>query len=114
MDAYRCGRFEEALAHLPEKGDAWCEPLSYFFQAMARYRLGDTEQARELLGRGIEAMEQKVPTIDGPPLGDWLPDRWIVWCIVDVVRREAEETIGAKTGDQRSQAPANVKPENEH
>jgi hypothetical protein len=73
------------------------QPLTLLFQAMAHHRLGHSEEARRLLKRAGTSIESKVPSIDGPPLADYLPDRWIVWCMVEVVRREAEELIGGQT-----------------
>ncbi len=93
MNDYRCGRYEQALAHLPSVGDALNLPLTLLFQAMSHHRLGQAEEAGKLLKRASTAIESKVPSIDGPPLAEYLPDRWIVWCMIEVVRREAEETI---------------------
>jgi tetratricopeptide (TPR) repeat protein len=93
MDDYRCGRYEQALAHLPPSGDALNRPLTLLFQAMSHHRLGHARQARKLLERAVRVIEETVPTVEGPPLTANLPDRWIVWCSVDVVRREAQETV---------------------
>jgi tetratricopeptide (TPR) repeat protein len=94
MIDYRCGRFEEAIGTLPEAGDECQVPLSHFFRAMAYHRLGDKDEACQHLQHGIEAAERSVPTIEGPPLAAHLPERWIVWCMIEAVRREAEKLIG--------------------
>jgi hypothetical protein len=72
---------------------------------MAHFRLGDTEQAHQRLRWGVGAIDQMVPSIDGPPVADYPPDRWIVWCMADVVRREAEELIGSQAKEGGPQAP---------
>ena len=93
MNHYRCGRFEEAIRALPEGGDELQAPLSLFFRAMAHHHLEETDKARGFLVRGMEAADSSLPTIEGPQLAKHLPERWIVWCMIDVVRREAKETI---------------------
>lgn len=99
MDDYRCGRFEEALNVLPKYGDSFQVPASLMFQAMAHKRLGHDDEAGQLLRRGIAEMEQRIPSIDGPPLADYMPARWVVWATHRVLRREAEEVIGEQ-GDE--------------
>ena len=96
MDDYRCGRFEEALKVLPKYGDTFQVPVSLLFQAMAHQRLGHDDEARRLLRQGIAEMEQRIPTIDGPPLADYMPARWVVWVTHRVLRREAEKLIGGQ------------------
>jgi len=91
MNDYRCGRFEQAIARLPDKGDA--RLLAMLFRAMAHRQLGQVQQATEQLERGLQQIEQHVPTVEGPPLADYMPDRWVVWATLDIVRREAEELI---------------------
>jgi len=97
MDDYRCGRFEEALKVLPEYGDTFQVPVSLLFQAMAHKRLGHGNEARRLLRQGIAELEQRIPTIDGPPLADYMPARWVVWTTHQVLRREAEKLIDDET-----------------
>lgn len=94
MDDYRCGRFDEALEVLPKYGDSLQVPVSLLFQAMAHHRLGHDDEARRILRQGIAELERRVPTIDGPPLADYMPARWVVWVTHRVLRREAEELIG--------------------
>jgi peroxiredoxin len=93
MDHYRCGRFEKALESLPTAGDAFQVPVSLLFQAMAQQRLGNTDEARRLLAQAVQDMEQRVPEIEGPPLADYMPARWVVWATHRVLRREAEKLI---------------------
>jgi tetratricopeptide (TPR) repeat protein len=90
MDDYRSGRFEDALAHLPESGRGYLGPLTHFFRAMASHHLGKSEQARKLLMQGMRVWE-RMPPIDSPRLAG--SNFWRFWCIADVVRREAQKTI---------------------
>ncbi|MBC8870690.1 MAG: tetratricopeptide repeat protein [Planctomycetes bacterium] len=94
---YRCGRFEEALKVLPKHGDTFQVPVSLLVQAMVHQRLGHEDEARRLLRQGIAEMEQRIPTIDGPPLADYMPARWVVWTTHQVLRREAEKLIDDET-----------------
>lgn len=96
MDDYRCGRFEEALEVLPKNGDTFQVPVSLLFQAMAHQRLGQKDEAGRLLRQGIAEMEQRIPTIEGPPMADYMPARWVVWVTHRVLRREAEKLIGGQ------------------
>jgi cytochrome oxidase Cu insertion factor (SCO1/SenC/PrrC family) len=103
MDDYRCGRFEEAIENLPTSGDTRQVPALLLFKAMAHKQLGHEDEARRLLQQGILEMEQRIPEIEGPPLPDYMPARWVVWAMHQVVRREAEELIvgqDRKTGSQ--------------
>jgi tetratricopeptide (TPR) repeat protein len=60
---------------------------------MAHHRLGQSVQARNLLQRGIREIEQRLPTIEGPVLAHYIPERWVIWCMLDIVRREAQDTV---------------------
>jgi len=93
MSEYRCGRFEQAIAELPEIGDVRQVPTSLLFRAMAHHRLGQSVQARNFLQRGIQEIEQRIPTIEGPLLAHYIPERWVIWCTLDIVRREAQATV---------------------
>ncbi len=96
MDHYRCERFEEAIEILPKSGDSNQVPTSLLFQAMAQQRLGHEEEAQRLLRQGILEMEKRIPTIEGPPLADYMPERWVVWATHRVLRREAEKVVGGQ------------------
>jgi len=93
MAEYRCGRFEEALRALPDSGDDFQVPMSLLFQAMAHHQLGREEQARALFRRAREECRRRVPEPVGPAMADYMPPRWIVWCMLDVARREAAGMI---------------------
>ena len=96
MDHYRCGRFEEANEILPKSGDLNQVPISLLFQAMAQKRLGNEGEAQRLLRQGILEMEKRIPTIEGPPLADYMPERWVVWTTQRLLRREAEKIVGGQ------------------
>jgi hypothetical protein len=114
MNDYCCGRYEQALAVLPPSGDHFTKPLTLLFRAMAQYRLGHAEQARQLLAQGVLAIEEKgVQTIEGPPLAEHLPDRWIVWCTIEVVRREAAALIVEPADNPTLEKQAKPNPETE-
>jgi WD40 repeat protein/serine/threonine protein kinase/tetratricopeptide (TPR) repeat protein len=93
MSDYRCARFEQAIARLPDAGDARQLPMALLFRAMAHHQLGQQQQATQYLKLGLQHVKQGVATIEGPPLADYMPDRWVVWAMLQIVRREAEGLI---------------------
>jgi WD40 repeat protein len=101
MVDYRSAQYERAAEQLPESGDPLGGRLALLFRAMARHQLGHAEQARQLLAQAIEEIEQELPTMEGPPVAN--QPRWVVWCMLQIVRREATELIGAPTKDPASE-----------
>jgi Flp pilus assembly protein TadD len=93
MDDYRNGRFEEAVDRL-EWGDAWTRAAIPFFHAMAHKQLGHMQAARRKLHEGVAVIWDKGIAVDGPQPSHYLPAGWLVWCFVEVIRREAEATVG--------------------
>jgi tetratricopeptide (TPR) repeat protein len=57
---YRMGRWQESLDALQKAGDlrAGGDSIDWFFQAMARWQLGDQEQARAWYDRAVQRMEK--------------------------------------------------------
>ncbi len=92
MAHYRAGRFQDALEELDIGGDAWVKPSICFFRAMSYARMESAEQARQWLRAGIIQMVDVGLTID-TGWASHLPDRWMVQSVVDVIRREAQETV---------------------
>ena len=94
---YRQGRFtsavkwtEQALAP-PATGvayDALCAQDSMVL-AMAHYRLGQTNEARAVLAKGIEIVETKLPKLESGDIGVY----WVDWIITQVLMTEAKALI---------------------
>ncbi len=79
------------MKHFPEwGGDAVQIPAALLLRAMTAYKLGDENQARELLERGVTEMKKRVPKPDAPQLAAYLPD---CWGKLEVLKREAEGMI---------------------
>jgi hypothetical protein len=93
MVSYRCGRFKDAMASLPETGfaDPREELLSLIFRAMIHHHVGDTHTRHTLLEKARRAVENKLPTPVGTALRN--QDRPVAWCMVQTALREAQALI---------------------
>ena len=86
---YRAGRYEEAAARLDEaiqaqgKGGA---VGTWLFQAMARQRLGQQEEARRCLKTALAGFEEALPQDAA---------RWTTRLELQTLRREAEDLLAA-------------------
>ena len=76
---YRAGQFEEALKRLTEAEAAFQEAkssrstviYSWLYQAMTRHRLGQAEEAKRLLKKAMEAIDQPPDQSRGETTKDW-------------------------------------------
>ena len=74
--------------------------MALMFRAMAHRHLGQPRQATQHLELGLQHIEQKVATIKGPPLPDYMPDRWVVWAMLQIIRREAKGLIEDRSKEE--------------
>jgi tetratricopeptide (TPR) repeat protein len=76
---YRAGQFEEAVRSFTESMEAdpaWCHVLDWLPLAMAHYRLGHAEEARQWLDKAMELIDQTPRNAEGPPaVGSSLTDQ---------------------------------------
>ena len=93
MHELRSGRYEEALARLPTTGDNLQVPACLFLRAIAGSQLQRKEQARELHAEGIKEFTERVPSPEGPAFAHYMPERWVTWGMLEILRREAEDAI---------------------
>jgi thiol-disulfide isomerase/thioredoxin len=93
MHELRCGRYEEALARLPSTGDNFQSPGCHFLRAIAHSQLGQKEQARQAHAQGIQEFTARVASPEGPAFAHYMPERWVTWGMLQILRREAEEAI---------------------
>jgi serine/threonine protein kinase/predicted Zn-dependent protease len=95
---YRAGQFAEAVTQLDRaetlapKGDV----VAGMYRAMAEYRLGYTDQARQLLARALAAsdiasLRQAAAVPQDQPGNEWQGRCWL-----ELVRREAEALINSR------------------
>jgi serine/threonine protein kinase/tetratricopeptide (TPR) repeat protein len=74
--------------------------------AMAKYRLGEAEKAKEFLAKAKTIVAEKMPDpAKGRPFG---PDDWRDWLQAEILIREAEEVLKEKVGDKK---PKSKKPD---
>ena len=91
--AYRQGNFAQSLRICPTVGDDLQVPLELLVRAMSQYQSGDTDKARNLLSQARSEIASRLPTMEGKPVADYMPPRWVVWGMLNVVSREAEALI---------------------
>jgi serine/threonine protein kinase/tetratricopeptide (TPR) repeat protein len=93
---YRAGRFESALGFMDKaqslNGSAARATID-LIRAMARERLKDHERSAEFLAKAIERIDKELPKPGVEPLSG--AENWL---ICHVLRREAEQVVGAKAG----------------
>jgi len=98
---YRAGRFREArdhlTAHVPDAAHQLAAPL----QAMARWRLGDKDEARKALARTDGEFETWCRERSGGRGTAWL-NWWFDGPQLVALRREAHELIDGKAPDDRA------------
>ncbi len=93
MHDFRSGRYEEAITRLPKAGDAFQVPACLFLRAIAHQKLGQGEEARELFDQATKELPQRVPGPEGPALAVYMPERWVTWGMLQILKREAEEVV---------------------
>jgi tetratricopeptide (TPR) repeat protein len=103
---YRADRFAEAIQRLDEANAAWeqaaTKPAEYspayiwFFLAMAHQRKGDAVEARRWLDKAQKWMEQETQDSRNPA--------WNRRLTLQLLRREAEQRLGAPATDPRAPA----------
>jgi tetratricopeptide (TPR) repeat protein len=92
---YRAGRHAEAASWLKKAIDAappttlQCKSLSGFFLSLALWRQNLPDQAREAFDRAAEILDRH----QSKNAGD-LGMEWCDWLMCQILRREAEETLG--------------------
>jgi tetratricopeptide (TPR) repeat protein len=95
--SYRAGRFEEAVKHLDAGMAAhgkWGDAADWLLLALAHQRLGHADEARNWLDKAVRWLDAS--TQDKPAdntLGSHID--WETWLALRVLRREAEEVLGA-------------------
>jgi serine/threonine protein kinase/WD40 repeat protein/tetratricopeptide (TPR) repeat protein len=100
---YRLGKFGSALewARKSLENQAPGDEDRYFeasmVQAMAHYQLKQLDQARAMLGKGIEIEQTHSPKLDSGDLGG----SWRDWLIGRALKREAQELIDGRAGKTR-------------
>jgi tetratricopeptide (TPR) repeat protein len=103
---YRAGRFDSALQFMDKaqslNGGAAKATID-LIRAMAHQRLNDRERARELLEKAIVRMDKELAKPGVEPLSG--AENWL---ICHVLRREAEQVVGAKA--HADSAPGGGKP----
>jgi hypothetical protein len=100
MAEYRAGRYPEAIDHIVDKG--FQNPpkdtlFALLFRAMALNRAGHTDLAKQLLRDAQREIPAQVLPFDRPFNPQSRP---IVWCMLQALLHEAEETIQASNGPQ--------------
>jgi thioredoxin-like negative regulator of GroEL len=94
---YRLGRFANVLAELTAKGDSLQVPLAMLIRAMASEQSGQLDEAKQLYRLACMEVAKRVPSPQGEPLADYMPARWVVWGMIEVVRRQADQLISGAT-----------------
>jgi tetratricopeptide (TPR) repeat protein len=98
---YRAGQFDQALRSFDE-ADArpWhARELNWFGRALAHHRLGDSDEARRCLDKGIQWLEREGTSPGQPSTLTLTPEDWLEGLLL---RREAEALLAeapAKTKD---------------
>jgi serine/threonine protein kinase/Flp pilus assembly protein TadD len=106
---YRAGRFDAAARQLTEASVLKPDPnesspaYTWFFLALAHQRLGHAAEARQWLGKGIQAMDEELKQSPGAtgesvPRTGAVPPPWNRELTLRLLRHEAETQIqGART-----------------
>jgi hypothetical protein len=95
LSEYRAGQFDQALQRFTEsKVAGWCRELNWFGLSLAHHRLGHAAEARQCLQKSIDLL--RGGTQKGPPIGARATD----WLEAELLRREAEELINAKSEEK--------------
>jgi hypothetical protein len=101
---YRAGRIEEAVKRLTEATELSTHPYrtnmvcTWFFLAMARHRLGHTDEARRWLDKAMHGTEEALKSPaeslgkSGNPDGV-IPPNWNRKWTLRLLRREAKQLI---------------------
>jgi tetratricopeptide (TPR) repeat protein len=94
MALYRCGRFEEAVDVLPEYAPETGEKtalLALLFRTMTHHQVGDEFASKRMLKKA----QSEISELIGSPEGALMrfQDRPVVWCMVQMALKEAEELI---------------------
>jgi WD40 repeat protein/Flp pilus assembly protein TadD len=103
---YRAGRFQEAVARLTEATELSCHPYgtnmlyTWFYLAMSHHRVGDADLARRWLDRAVHGTQQALKSPAQPPAKSGnsdgvIPPNWQRRLTLGLLRREAEQRIGA-------------------
>jgi serine/threonine protein kinase/WD40 repeat protein/Flp pilus assembly protein TadD len=101
---YRAGRFEEAVKRLTEAAELSSHPYrtnllhTWFFLAMANYRLGHADLARRWLDKAVQGTEEalKLPAEflrNSANADGVLPPNWNRRLTLQMLRQEAEQLI---------------------
>jgi serine/threonine protein kinase/Flp pilus assembly protein TadD len=93
---YRAGRHADAVKRFEESARTnpkWsAQPVNWLVLAMARHRLGQTDQARQWLDKAVRTVDRDraVPPKGAPTSLGMHPHDWMAWLLL---RREAEALI---------------------
>lgn len=105
--AYRCGRYEEAIAVLPDyRPDQVKGLMAMLFRAMAYEKLGEVVKSRSLLDKSRKSMAFWAPKPLGPD-ASWYVECPHQWSMLNMLLREAEDLI------EPEQVVTNVQPDAE-
>jgi serine/threonine protein kinase/tetratricopeptide (TPR) repeat protein len=93
---YRAGQFDQALQSFTKANvDAWkYRELNWFGLALVHHHLGDPEEARQCLAKGIQWLDRESPPGPDQP-ARLLPQDWLE---AKILRREAEELLKINQG----------------
>ena len=95
----RSGDDESAATAGQIPGDVYQRSLAKFTAAIALARLGRREDATAMLATATRIFEENVPDPAGPKLAAYHPERWIVWCQLELMRREAQAALEGVDGE---------------
>jgi tetratricopeptide (TPR) repeat protein len=105
--AYRCGQYRQALKVLPEEAGNRT-PMSLAYRAMAYQRLGNSSDAHQHLARAHTEMQSRLPSPEGPELPWQCRGRSVIWCMNEIVLKEAEALIEPSTERAAGSAPVSL------
>jgi tetratricopeptide (TPR) repeat protein len=100
LAAYRAGELEDARQWLEEcvPGSPYCESSARLILAMIDERGQMNDKARRDFQKTLEAIDERLPKLG--PRGPGT--RFHEWLICDILRREAEQTLGFKTDEKQA------------
>ena len=96
MAAYRSHNYDSIRFSLPSSQKAITSPIILSLGAMAYHRLGQTEEAKQLLVKARVAVKSRFADIEGPT-AHWQAERAALYCIAYLMLGEAEELIDGRT-----------------
>ena len=96
---------EEVLSTCTARKIPFRDGCSLLFRSMANHRLGRTEEAKELLEQAILRIEQDYSSPEGQLVREET-ERWVNWGVLQILLREARDTLSTEVDAQTTLSKA--------